>query len=265
MIRNRRAAGEPPPWTGDSVFQHYRFCNLFREDDKTTVWFRDNIRNPLAARPAFDLVLATLTFRWFNRIETAELIKDLLLGTWNEDEARRRLRGVQPIVTGAYMVHTPPGMDKLEGILYYVDSAIPRLRDMELSWGTLQECHADLLPLEGMGRFTAYEVVTDLRWTRLLRNASDIMTWASAGPGCARGIGWVFQNDPTVFNYTAQRDQEIMQEPMRELLAMSQDSAWWPQEFGAWEMREVEHWACEFDKYKRGVMGGRLKRTFSPR
>jgi len=38
---------------------------------------------------------------WFCRIETGERIKDLLLNGWSTQEARRRLTGVRPLVTGA--------------------------------------------------------------------------------------------------------------------------------------------------------------------
>jgi hypothetical protein len=44
------------------------------------------------------------------------------------------------------------------------------------------------LSQEGLGPFLAYEIVTDLRFTALLENAPDIMTWANPGPGAKRGI-----------------------------------------------------------------------------
>jgi len=33
---------------------------------------------------------------------------------------------------------------------------------------------------------------------------------------------------------------------------------------GRWEMREVEHWLCEYDKYRRAASGKRMKRKFTP-
>ena len=38
------------------------------------------------------------------------------------------------------------------------------------------------------GGFHSYEIVTDLRHTYLLENASDINLWANIGPGCRRGL-----------------------------------------------------------------------------
>ena len=34
-------------WTDDEILKTYRFTNPFRENDKTTVWFRENMREPL--------------------------------------------------------------------------------------------------------------------------------------------------------------------------------------------------------------------------
>jgi hypothetical protein len=114
-----------------------------------------------------------------------------------------------------------------------------------------------------MGNFTSSEVVTDLRWTPVLRDAYDINTWACPGPGCARGLGWVVNGDPQTYHYTLKRDQEAMLSTMQELPARSRDNEnYWPAHYQPWEMREVEHWLCEFDKYNRGLAGEKLKRRF---
>ena len=47
QIRRRRLAGNPPPWTADPVLQRWRICNVRREDDRTTMWFREHVRDRL--------------------------------------------------------------------------------------------------------------------------------------------------------------------------------------------------------------------------
>ena len=37
----------PPPWTEDPILRVFKFCQVFREDDRTTRWFRAHIRLPL--------------------------------------------------------------------------------------------------------------------------------------------------------------------------------------------------------------------------
>jgi hypothetical protein len=266
----KKTVGQPKPWTEDRIFQAWRFCNVHREHDKTTKWLADHIRKPLCEEYKDtqnpDLILkiveATVIFRWFNRIETGETIKDLLLGQWDSEEARRRLQGVHPVVTGAYIIKGPDGYSKLDGVLYCVDAALPRLPAMVATWGSsLRSAWVDLCQLYYLGRFMSYEVVSDLKWTPVLSTADDIFTWANAGPGCARGLGWVTELGQHAFNPGSTLDQETMLEIMQVLLAMSHNPDYWGKS-QKWEMREVEHWLCEFDKYKRAERGDRLKRRY---
>lgn len=124
-IKLRRDAGHPWPWTTSPVFQEWRFTNVHREDDKTTVWFRDHVRNPLSElyrrepQPANyrQIIESTIIFRWFTRITTGEHVLDLLLNGWDYATAKDRLKDVHPVVTGAYMIKTINDLNKLEGIL----------------------------------------------------------------------------------------------------------------------------------------------------
>lgn len=256
LIKIRRETDPNPPWTGDPYFRDWRFCNVFREDDKTTIWFRENVRSKLKG---IDVVRATVIFRWFNRIETGEKILDLLLGKWDTKEALRRLEGHSPIVTGAYMIRTPEGMNKLEGVLYSIEEALPVLWDITSI--TLQGFWQELLTLYGIGPFLAYEIVSDLRWTNVLENAKDIHSWANAGPGCARGLGRVDTGERKQFN--RHNDQPELLRIMQELHSRAYDKRNWPWiDERPWEMREVEHWACEYSKYCEAREGKRLKRKF---
>jgi hypothetical protein len=42
---------------------------------------------------------------------------------------------------------------------------------------------------------------------------------------------------------------------MRKLLQLSRTGYNWPRRWPAWEMREVEHTLCEWDKYERTRLG----------
>jgi hypothetical protein len=268
-IKLRREAGLPEPWSEDPVLQKFRFCHVHREDDKTTQWFRDNIRSKFGVNGTLDeqeavkLVESTLIFRWFNRIETGEIIKDLLVEKpWDSTEARARLLDVKPLITGAFMIKTPTGMSKLDGLLYSIDRAIPKLPVMIESWGTsLRLATEDLGGVNGLGPFLSYEITTDLRHTPLLNEATDIMTWANAGPGCTHGLGRLF-GDPWKWKRSNEMHQAEMCGVMQAILAASRDPNNWPAEWPQWEMRTVEHWSCEYDKWCRGVAGDHLKRRF---
>ena len=270
--------GEGMTWTPDPILQKYRFTNVFRELDKTTVWFRKNIREPM--RGDVRVMLATVAFRWFNKIETArELMcgeRDLFRG-WSSGHAREVLRrSGPPWVTGAYIIKTPDGMDKLDGVLWCIDMFCCKrntFRGKKMSWVdvavalrdgpgefSLQEVHDWLCQSPFLGPFMAYEIVTDLRHTDLLHKAPDIMTWANPGPGARRGLARVHDIGHDAFKNTPSAK---LNEMMARLLDQSRMQAHWPRDWPRWEMREVEHTLCEFDKYERVRLGqGRPRGRF---
>src|ERR1700752_355827 len=106
----KKSAGEPPPWTEDETMRRYRFCNVFRELDKVTVWLRENWRDPYADSDS--LWIAMCLARQINWPETlaeigfpehgydAEAVRQAL--------AARKLRG-EKVYTGAYMISAPAG------------------------------------------------------------------------------------------------------------------------------------------------------------
>lgn len=316
----RRRAGLPrDQWSRDPVFANNRFCNVFREDDRTTVWFRENARERLRSTP--EVLLATVVFRWFNRITTGEAIfSHLLSGTeppgataWDEflgsgdtrvlrDAILKYVGYAGPYVTGAYIVKTPNGMDKLDGVLYGVREFASQKRsgadwrmvaDNFLKYRgerTLESMWTWLCQFPYLGPFMAYEVVSDLRYTVLLDKAPDIMTWANAGPGATRGLNRIWGRTP--INKAIRPAQQS--EEMRQLLECSRDNRYWPsweddvggywyngpdsidpslliagsrdsRPWPQWDMRTVEHTLCEADKYMRVKLGeGRMKQRFTP-
>lgn len=275
-----KEGGFPAPWTQDEVLQNYRFCNVFREDDKVTRWFRENIRQHLFYDD--EVLLATMIFRWFNKIETAErLLCDRggtfrLFTSWDPEEIKRRLKGVAPIVTGAYMIKTPAKMSKLDGILWCLERFVqPDPRNLnpppmyapmlfKQEGYTLENAVTYLSSFPYLGPFMAYEIVTDLRHTALLQDAPDIMSWANPGPGAARGLDRLLGLPTGTFNRHSIAGVKEMMHHMQDLLKRSQKAEYWPTRWPKWEMREVEHTLCEFDKYERVKSGeGTPKQKYS--
>lgn len=290
-ITLRRALGLPRPWTKDSILDTYRFTCVFREQDKTTKWFRQNVRDPM--RNAQSVLLATVVFRMLNRIEVGEAIFHAEYkngGTaWDAFLESRDVRHLQraikraipdgPYVTGGYIITSPPGCPKLEGMMKVIKSFERGEEEWEglgagiigtMNWDgeegaaeymlhnrgdvTLESCWRWLRRFKWFGDFHSYEIVTDLRHTRLLDMAPDINTWANPGPGANRGANRVYGRDKDTRN-----SKEKLNAEMHELLGHSLDSKLWPQrpvnEWPRWEMRDVEHTLCEFDKYERVRLG----------
>ena len=283
-IYKLKSTGHAKPWTAHPVLQNYFFCNVLREQDKTTAWFRKNVRNPLSEDPS--VLMATFIFRRFNFIPTGEVLKlDNLFTYWDAELAYDLLAGREKIFTGAFMISSPNGRDKLREVCRMIseqwvrrDELITKVEEattLEAAWKIMQfEHHKGLMP---------YEVVTDLRWTYLLRDATDLMTWAYFGPGGQRGVMRVLGHsiERTLRPSGALRSpstllagaegQRLCNEVGAQLLAIVQDhfkdnELFRSRETGRlhmWEMRDVEHCLCETDKLLRMCEGsGQSKRRY---
>lgn len=272
ILLNRRA-GLPVPWTDDPVLSAWRFTNVFREDDKTTTWFRDNVRDKMRRSPA--VMMATIAFRAFNRIETGELLKDDLVSqnwdfaAWKEKLEARRAAGF-PTITGSYIIRTPHGMNKIDGVLWTLREA--KLREAALlhwHWHTpfaqrsQQSFWLVLREFPYLGDFTAAEVVCDLIHTDILEMANDLMTWTNPGPGCAAGLGMLLHGNSKAFDRHSRDDREVMMRIMARFLEASRPGyGYWPEEWPEWNLHTVEFCMCEMSKYIRGLAGLKLKRKY---
>lgn len=268
-IYEMRQVGEPFPWTRDKILQTYKFTNVFRELDTGTIWLRENIREPYANHQ--ELFFNIAMYRLYNYVGTAQ---DLLHKVGFIDDYRRqhgdiikvvrdRKRRGEHVFTGAHMITGTLGGDKIHQVF---DVCLLTLWDNRKN---LEPEKEDTLEMAfnringknpGYGPFTSYEVITDLRHTRYLKDATDIMTWANPGPGAARGIyrilGLKVGKDISKKDYPT-KDKQIY--VMRDLLSITNDKL--EGCVPTLEMRDIEHSLCEWDKYERVRWGEGRPRT----
>ena len=266
-IYKRRKRGRTAPWTDDKVLQENFFTNPYRENDKTSVWFRENIRDQLAGDPK--VVFATICFRWFNLPSTGEvLIQNGLTCRWNErlalDILGRMREDGKKLFTGAFMIASPSKVPKYEAICkrlsqvwYYREW----MMDEFSADCSLENFHDTLVQFDGLGGFMAYEIVCDLRYTYLLENAYDVDTWCNVGPGATRGLYRINRMDFDKSTNSVQLphlDDEL--EQMEDLL---ETARYYLPRMPHMEMREIEHSLCEWDKYERCLWKeGKSKRSY---
>jgi hypothetical protein len=274
-IHLRKQRGESKPWTDDEVLRRYWFTNPYREHDKVTAWFREAVRDPLRNDPA--VLFATAAFRWFNWPPTGQILLDAgLLARWREKEVVRRLTrawagGAGKVFTGAYMIKAgsgPPG-SKIAAVCAAVTNvwkARDRLVQVCQDDCRLEALWRELKQFPFLGGFMSYEVVTDLRHTALLENATDINTWANPGPGALRGLLRLEGGVPGRGREDASRRVKDPIPKMVDLLGLARKrlSGMPPP-----ELRDIEHSLCEVDKMERaldlhvrGIDSGRLKRRY---
>ena len=272
-VRLAKEAGQPKPWTDDPILQNNRFCNVHREDDATTVWFAQNMRDNHGFQMSDEAaIMTTVAFRWFNKIEIGKILMDprvgLQDGEFRPSVASNLILGQYPkgpFVTGAYIIKTPDGLSKLDGVLRCITVFKDMLQAEKIKSDptSIEKTWESFKTVPFCGPFMAYEVVTDLYHTPVLSGAQDKMTWANPGPGCARGISRIFSNDcsPDTWSRSSEKGRTILLGHMRDLLVQSQTIPWIQER--PWDMRTIEHLACETDKYERCVQGGRMKQRYN--
>jgi hypothetical protein len=282
-IHLRRESGQPKPWSNDPIFQQYRFTNPFRENDKGTVWLREHFLVPhegvihskdcswFTCDPEDEqcdcnagindnlelLAFNICWYRAFNWIGTGEALG--WQTDWNPVAVKellwQRLRTGIQVFTGAHMVRSKHGHPKIDCIVDVCSEMWSKRHEMvkvARQYRSLQAMCDYLDGISYIGPFQAFEMTTDMRHTRLLNDAKDIRTWASAGPGGRRGLFRLGLSWET---------------PAKSVLAMqlllSVAPLNLPEGFPEMEMRDIEHSLCEFDKYCRVKFGeGRPRSSF---
>lgn len=262
-----RERGEPAPWTEDPILQKFRFCNVYRELDKVTIWIREHWRTPHATDP--DLWFALTVARFFNLPATLATLGYPV--PYRPAELRKRLKKLTPpVFNAAYMVRSDPG-DKIDYVLNAV--LAPMWKARKDIWAvinnetlgtipppTLADIHSVLSQYYGMGSFMAAQVIADLKYVAPLNRAKDWWTWAAPGPGSMRGLNRVC-GYPTEHpwkdgqvNHWLSTLQKLQSElaPLLQKVGMPRMCA-----------QNTQNACCEFDKYERARTGeGRPKQLY---
>lgn len=255
----KKEGGAPRPWTRDSVLDKYKFTNVFRELDRTTVWMRKNFTGPNSDRPAEEILFNCCLFRMFGTMEFAEAHG--WVQQWDAKRAkaiaRERLNNKQKVFTGAYIITNQGLKDPKEQVvadmfLTPIWNARKELAQLAKETNSLEALHKALGKFQGWGGggFMAYEVVTDLNHTTVLPEASDRFTWANAGPGAKRGLNRIYGRP--LHHNSKNQDWNT------EMLVLLKTA---PERLGGhipkadFDMRSIEHSLCEWDKYMRVSLG----------
>jgi 5-hmdU DNA kinase-like protein len=191
-IYQSRKKGDPKPWTKDPILQKYKFCNVYREDDRVTRWIAKNWRTPNKDNP--DLWFAMCVARYVNLPYTLEMLGFPI--PWKPEHFKQTLTDIKEqghqVFTGAYIVHSlGPKIPYLANKVFtpmWVNRDIIRPKKSD----TLERFFTRLRWYQGMGSFMAGQVVADMKYVKPLSKAKDWWTWAAVGPGSARGLNRVY-------------------------------------------------------------------------
>lgn len=265
-IRLKREAGEPEPWTADPILRAYHFCNVFREDDRTSRAILGSMRNCASVAGA---VLTSLAGRLTNNASAArDVIEDDLLHA-SEDELAASF-SVHKVNVGAYKIHTPLGLWNRRGmaqmivrereIIFHTISYLRGARTFHEAFKTIAEKPCGGRPC--LVGFQAYQIALDLlTWGMWKGTAFDGEDWTYIGPGAVRGSRYLCGD--VIEYHHASRDFNAFSPALRvESLEACQALSTWINSGGgingrAMSIHDVEFMLCEFDKYRRRVAGGK--------
>lgn len=259
-IHERRAEGLPKPWTEDPILQQYRFCNVYRELDTVTKWIADNWRTP--NKDHEDLWFAVAVARWVNWPDTLEAIGFPL--PWNPeqflDAIYSRKTAGEKVWTGAYMIGTQ-GNAK-DKPLFIAENVLQPLWDRREELRpkpgmSLEQFARPIINTKNQGTFMVGQIVADIKYAGVLKDAPDWMTWTVSGPGSRRGLnrvmgfdlgkGWNDRNFRAAMLILRERVNDTLPSWMEPLHA-----------------QDLQNCLCEFDKYERVRLGQGRPRSLYP-
>ncbi|MGZ5539883.1 MAG: nucleotide kinase domain-containing protein [Halobacteriota archaeon] len=273
----RRLAGNSPPWTNDPILLKHKFTNAYRASDRVSQYL---IRQVIyTGDPSVEEVFfRTLLFKFFNKIETWELLSRKLGTLSFGDYSFRRYDAIltgaidrgQRIYSAAYIM--PSGgrsansqrkhQMHLKLLERMMDDALPS-RLSEAS--SMREAFTLLRSYPTIGDFLAYQYVTDLNYSNI--TSFSEMEFVVPGPGARDGIRKCFadlgefKEDDIIKMVTDNQQAQF------ERLGLNFKSLWGR----PLQLIDCQSLFCEVDKYSRvahadipGITGRtRIKQKYS--
>lgn len=275
----RRFHRTPWPWSDDKIFRTYKFTNAYRASDRVSQYLIRKViyRSDLPKYPD-EIVFRILLFKFFNRIQTWELLEreigPITFADYNFDRYSHVLDQAlghgQRIYSAAYIM--PPGRQeygyakKHQHHLCLLESMMnDNLADRLTDAPSMQSAFEILRNYPSLGNFLAYQYIVDLNYSEVID--FDEMDFVVPGPGAKRGIRKCFTdlgglNEVEVIKLMADE-----QEREFERYGLKFKSLWGRK----LHLVDCQNIFCEVDKYTReshpNILSGgrkRIKQKFRP-
>jgi hypothetical protein len=253
----RRIQGDEGPWTMDPILRQYKFTNAFRAADRTSQYLIRNVqyKRQYSLR---DTVLRTLLFKFFNKVETWELLENAVGEITEETFDLRRydamleraLRAKVSIYSAAYIMPSGPRTIRqprkhrmhLALLVAMLKSNLPERLAETKSMG---EAFRLLLSFPSIGSFLAYQFVTDLNYSNHF-NFTE-MEFVVPGPGARDGLRKCFTD---LGDYS--EDDAIRWMTERQELEFNKRNIVFLTLWGRpLQLIDCQNLLCEVDKYAR--------------
>ena len=212
IFHRRFELQQPPPWTSESLLESHKYCNVYRELDRTSLWYITHVARPdlpLLPEDKPRLVYSTIAYRFWNNPTTYGCLttddggnapSGRLFVPEQQAALRRYIRQApKPHIARAYTVSSHrKGVETDEYIIKYIlkplvskRGRVLRLRIANAS--SAKEAFDLLYSIHGLGGtgFLSYQILLDLNMSPLF--SFDVEnTFVVPGPGTKRGLERIF-------------------------------------------------------------------------
>ena len=193
------------PWTDDEILREYKFCNVYRVNDRVSQYLLKNVIYGGKGYTNEDMIFRIILFKLFNKESTWELLEnnigDIKIETFNFEKYSNVLEGAisngVKIYNDAYIscANKAYGFDRkhnnhlgLIKQMFIEDKAHLKILNAE----NMEEAFTIIKSYPLIGDFMAYQLITDINYSNSVN--FDEMSFTIIGPGSERGINKCFSD-----------------------------------------------------------------------
>lgn len=267
---NRETLKKPWPWTKNEILRTYKFCNVYRELDKGSIYLIKTIINNkrLSLEDKFLNCVAYRRFNlpgFFDWIGGIMSCKNFMLKVYIKALEKRKEEGYN-LFNDAYIVSQTPYDRKFGRKEKFVQQLLilKDLSDKSTAFGNiiksknnLKEIHEYLKNcIFGMGDFLAYQTCTDLTYfPEFTTQYKDLNSFVAMGPGSKPGIDLLFPRhiaDRDILCKKLWKEQdlrffELKEKTGKDWLKIRYKKAYYRNEYLS--LSNIQNCLCEFRKY----------------
>lgn len=274
----------PPYWTNDKILRDYKFVNTKRTWDRETKWLLNNVTNNNSVSYE-NKILNSFLFRVINKGDTLNAIGapfdfskmtiidiDKTIRDKVENILSKKpdyvffnaayILGGPKVNFGRFLEEKKNDIEKnmiirmVKFVFYNQDKIVNGVKSSANQF----EVFNHLKSFSGIGNFLAYQIFVDL--TYIINFPFTEMNFVISGPGCERGINWVFSDrdgmnsEECLFWFTI--NQNNIAERYNERWDMDEIFHFLPKEERVYSLMDMENsGACEIDKRCRTKFGNK--------
>jgi hypothetical protein len=261
---------QKPPWTKNKILREYKFTNVYRELDRGTIWYVENVIPPCLRNNLLEVVWLTTMYRLLNRVETFEEVELVSYKHWPVnrkdfwEQLKKRHKAGRQVFTNAHLTlpTNEKGKSKIDRYIEVLDELYDMMPDLIKQIRhvhSLERLFHILQSIPCVGRFISYEICCDLMMIGAVPYHEN--DWVNPGPGCKRGINLIFPKVKDVEEY--QRKIEFLR--IKQSHFFKKYGLKFHKYKHSMTLRGIEHSLCEFQKYYKMLHKfGKQRMYFKP-